>query len=46
VRHAQQLFEVRRSSGLYTKLNDVYMRHGEMKNVINTLKDLLGLGMC
>ncbi|KAK2175642.1 hypothetical protein NP493_717g00056 [Ridgeia piscesae] len=43
VRHAQQLFEVRRSSGLYTKLNDVYMRHGEMKNVINTLKDLLGL---
>ncbi|KAI0220026.1 Centrosomal protein of 70 kDa [Lamellibrachia satsuma] len=43
VRHAQKLFDVRRTTGLYAKLNDVYTRHGELRNVVNTLKDLLGL---
>ena len=44
VSHAQKLFDVRRATGLYARLNDVYTRLGEMKNVMNTLKDLLALG--
>lgn len=44
VAHFQKLFDVPTKEGVYTRLNDVYSRLGELMNVLHVLKDILGLG--
>ncbi|KAL8601360.1 hypothetical protein ACOMHN_054653 [Nucella lapillus] len=44
VEHFQTLFDVPVVSGILTTMTDVYRRLGEAQNVLNTLKNLLGLG--
>lgn len=43
VAHFQKLFDVPTKEGVYTRLNDVYSRLGELMNVLHVLKDILGL---
>ena len=44
VKHFQELFDVPRISGVYTRMSDIYRKLGETHNVLQTLKDFLGLG--
>lgn len=44
VAHFQKLFDVPTRDGVFTRLNDVYNRLGELMNVLHVLKDILGLG--
>lgn len=44
VSHFQTLFDVPRISGIFPRMNDIYRTIGESKNVMNTLKSMLGLG--
>ncbi|XP_055859597.1 centrosomal protein of 70 kDa-like isoform X2 [Biomphalaria glabrata] len=43
VSHFQTLFDVPRISGIFPRMNDIYRTIGESKNVMNTLKSMLGL---
>ena len=44
VDHFMKLFDVKRVSGCYARMNDLYTKLGQVHNVMKTLKDLLGLG--
>ncbi|XP_076455571.1 centrosomal protein of 70 kDa-like isoform X2 [Babylonia areolata] len=43
VQHFQTLFDVPAVSGMLTAMTDIYRRFGEAQNVLNTLRNLLGL---
>ncbi|XP_033624133.1 uncharacterized protein LOC117287739 [Asterias rubens] len=43
VSHFQRLFDVPTDGGVYTRMNELYVRVGEMQNIIHSLKDILGL---
>ncbi|XP_038076662.1 uncharacterized protein LOC119744669 [Patiria miniata] len=43
VAHFQKLFDVPTEGGVYTRMNELYSRVGEMQNVLHSLKDILGL---
>ncbi|KAL5011173.1 hypothetical protein ScPMuIL_013478 [Solemya velum] len=43
VEHFQTLFDVPCVSGVYPRMNDIYVKLGEVHNVLNTLRNLLGL---
>ncbi|XP_062566373.1 centrosomal protein of 70 kDa-like isoform X1 [Saccostrea cucullata] len=43
VRHFQTLFDVPSVSGVFPRMNDIYTKLGEVHNVLNTLRNLLGL---
>ncbi|XP_059151222.1 centrosomal protein of 70 kDa-like isoform X2 [Physella acuta] len=43
VSHFQTLFDVPKISGVFPRMNEIYRVIGESRNVLNTLKDLLGL---
>ncbi|KAH9523865.1 hypothetical protein Btru_047268 [Bulinus truncatus] len=45
VSHFQTLFDVPRISGIFPRMNEIYRTLGESKNVMNTLKSLLGLDL-
>ena len=44
VAHFQKLFDVNSMSGIFPRMNEIYMRLGETQNTINTMKELLSLG--
>lgn len=44
VQHFQTLFDVPSVSGVFPRMNDIYTKLGEVHNVLNTLRNLLGLG--
>lgn len=44
VKHFQHLFDVPTISGMYPRMNELYTRFAEMRNVHRNLADLLGLG--
>ncbi|KAF6024381.1 CEP70 [Bugula neritina] len=44
VRHFQHLFDVPTMSGIYPRMNELYLRYNEMRNVQKTLAGLLDLG--
>ncbi|XP_022085003.1 uncharacterized protein LOC110976223 [Acanthaster planci] len=43
VAHFQRLFDVPTEGGVYTRMNELYSRVGEMQNVLHSLRDVLGL---
>ncbi|WAR06492.1 CEP70-like protein [Mya arenaria] len=43
VSHFQTLFDVPSVSGVYPRMNQIFTKLGEVHNVLNTLKNLLGL---
>lgn len=43
VQHFQTLFDVPSVSGVFPRMNDIYTKLGEVHNVLNTLRNLLGL---
>ncbi|KAJ1175728.1 hypothetical protein NDU88_001015 [Pleurodeles waltl] len=43
VLHFQKLFDVTSPNGIFTRMNDVYMKLGEMNNAMRNLRNLLGL---
>ncbi|CAL1536754.1 unnamed protein product [Lymnaea stagnalis] len=43
VSHFQTLFDIPKISGVFPRMNEIYRVLGESKNVMNTLKSLLGL---
>ncbi|KAL4229399.1 Centrosomal protein of 70 kDa [Mactra antiquata] len=43
VSHFQTLFDVPNLSGVYPRMNQIFTKLGEVHNVLNTLKNLLGL---
>ena len=45
VKHFQHLFDVPSMSGMYPRMNEIYTRYNELKNVQRTLAELLDLGM-
>lgn len=45
VRHFQHLFDVPTMSGIYPRMNELYLRYNEMRNVQKTLAGLLDLGI-
>ena len=44
VAHFQKLFDVNSTDGVFTRMNEVYMRLGETYNSMNNMRDILGLG--
>ncbi|XP_067935432.1 centrosomal protein of 70 kDa-like [Watersipora subatra] len=44
VKHFQHLFDVPSMSGMYPRMNEIYTRYNELKNVQRTLAELLDLG--
>ena len=44
VEHFMRLFDVEDISGTFARMNDVYVKHAEMANVLHTVRDLLGIG--
>ncbi len=44
VEHFMKLFDVEDISGTFARMNDIYVKHSEMANVLHTIKDLLSLG--
>ncbi|XP_045210367.2 centrosomal protein of 70 kDa-like isoform X2 [Mercenaria mercenaria] len=44
VSHFQTLFDVPNISGVFPRMNQIFTKLGEVHNVLNTLKNLLGLG--
>ena len=44
VEHFMKLFDVEDLSGTFARMNDVYVKHSEMANVLHTVRDLLGIG--
>ena len=45
VAHFQKLFDVSSVSGVFPRMNEIYVRLGETFNTMNTMKELLNLGM-
>ena len=45
VAHFQRLFDVPTEGGVYTRMSELYVRVGEMQNILHSLKDILGLGV-
>ncbi|XP_042339299.1 centrosomal protein of 70 kDa-like, partial [Plectropomus leopardus] len=43
VSHFQKLFDVTSLSGVFPRMNEVYMRLGEMTNAMRNLRDVLDL---
>ncbi|XP_069120708.1 centrosomal protein of 70 kDa-like isoform X2 [Argopecten irradians] len=43
VQHFQTLFDVPSVSGVFPRMNEIYTKLGEVHNILNTLKTLLGL---
>ncbi|XP_055997499.1 centrosomal protein of 70 kDa-like isoform X2 [Ostrea edulis] len=43
IQHFQTLFDVPSVSGVFPRMNDIYTKLGEVHNVLNTLRNLLGL---
>ncbi|KAK3105874.1 hypothetical protein FSP39_007585 [Pinctada imbricata] len=43
VKHFQTLFDVPNVSGVFPRMNDIYTKLGEVHNVLNTLRHILGL---
>ena len=46
VRHFQELFDVKKSKGVYPQMNRVYQQLQEARNVMKHLKLVLSLGEC
>lgn len=44
VSHFQKLFDVSSLSGVYPRMNEVYSRLEEMRNIMRNLRDVLQLG--
>lgn len=44
VAHFQKLFDVNSIGGVFTRMNEVYMRLGETYNAMNNMREFLGLG--
>lgn len=44
VAHFQKLFDVNSVSGVFPRMNEIYMRLGETYNTMNTMRELLNLG--
>lgn len=44
VSHFQKLFDVSSLSGVYPRMNEVYSRPEEMRNIMRNLRDVLQLG--
>ena len=44
VKHFQHLFDVPNMAGMYPRMNEIYTRYNEMRNVQRTLAELLDLG--
>ena len=44
VKHFQHLFDVPNMAGMYTRMNEIYTRYNEMRNMQRTLAELLDLG--
>ena len=44
VAHFQNLFDVNTIEGTFPRMSEVYMRLGESSNLMNNLRDILGLG--
>lgn len=44
IAHFQKLFDVNSMEGIFPRMNEVYMRLGESNNLMNNLRDTLGLG--
>ncbi|XP_004712176.1 centrosomal protein of 70 kDa isoform X1 [Echinops telfairi] len=46
VSHFQKLFDVPSLNGVYPRMNEIYMRLGEMNNAVRHLQELLELDSC
>ncbi|XP_064419313.1 centrosomal protein of 70 kDa [Latimeria chalumnae] len=46
VSHFQKLFDVASVNGIYPRMNEVYIRLGELTNALRNVQDLLGLDDC
>ena len=44
VQHFQKLFDVKTVSGVFTKMNDIYVKLNETYNILHSLRETLGLG--
>ena len=44
IAHFQKLFDVNSIEGIFPRMNEVYMYLGESHNLMNNLRDILGLG--
>lgn len=44
VAHFQKLFDVNTIEGTFPRMSEVYMRLGESSNLMNNMRDILGLG--
>lgn len=44
VAHFQKLFDVTSVSGVFPRMNELYMRVGEVYNAMHTIRELLNLG--
>lgn len=44
VAHFQKLFDLNTVSGVFTQMNELYMRLGETCNAMNNMREFLGLG--
>ena len=44
IAHFQKLFDVNTLSGIFPRMNEIYMRLGETYNAMHTLRELLDLG--
>ena len=44
VAHFQKLFDITSIGGVFPRMNEVYMRLGETYNVMNNMREFLGLG--
>ncbi|EDO37412.1 predicted protein [Nematostella vectensis] len=46
VAHFQKLFDVTSVSGVFPRMNELYLRVGEVYNAMNTMRELLNLDPC
>jgi len=44
IRHFMKLFDVRKESGVYTRMHDIYVRYYEMANAFRSIQQMLHLG--
>lgn len=44
IAHFQKLFDVHTVSGVFPRMNELYLRVGEVYNAMHTIRELLNLG--